>query len=288
MSLLHHDARREPLAQLSCFRGEFYACLTARSDALFEPTDAVLCGDGPVRPLAEPSLAGEHRRGRGGLCAAVARGRIGAGRLRREHPGTAASSSSGSPTPGPPDTETDTGTRLHGTAGARSLEPAAPQAGPPLFLGSRRRHPPGRRRDGDPPGHRPPAQRSSTEAGLVAVAGHRCHPGGRRPSLAGIPATLGHRAHLLPVQTDPRLTSPEIRAPETAGRWAWLILAAYTQLRPARPLAADRRRPREKPGSRDRLTPVRVRRGFRPIRPQAVCPARAPKPCRPGPGRPPG
>ncbi|MFE7277220.1 transposase, partial [Streptomyces sp. NPDC057623] len=83
MSLLHHDVRREPLAQLSCFRGEFYACLTARSDALFELADAVLCGDGPVRSLAELSLVGEHRRGHGGLYAAVARGRIDAGRLRR-------------------------------------------------------------------------------------------------------------------------------------------------------------------------------------------------------------
>jgi hypothetical protein len=83
MSLLHHDARSEALAQLSCFRGEFYSCLTARSDALFELADAVLCGDGPVRSLAELSLVGEHRRGHGGLYAALARGRIDAGRLRR-------------------------------------------------------------------------------------------------------------------------------------------------------------------------------------------------------------
>ncbi|SOE79244.1 DDE superfamily endonuclease [Streptomyces sp. OV198] len=83
MSLLHHDARSEALAQLSCFRGEFYSCLTARSDALFELAEAVLCGDGPVRSLAELSLVGEHRRGHGGLYAALARGRIDAGRLRR-------------------------------------------------------------------------------------------------------------------------------------------------------------------------------------------------------------
>ena len=76
MSLLHHDARSEALAQLSCFRGEFYSCLTARSDALFELADAVLCGDGPVRSLAELSLVGEHRRGHGGLYATLARGRI--------------------------------------------------------------------------------------------------------------------------------------------------------------------------------------------------------------------
>lgn len=83
MSPLHHDARREPLVEPSCFRGEFYSCLTARSDALFELTDAVLCGDGPVRSPAELSLVGEHRRGHGGLYAAVARGRIDAGRLQQ-------------------------------------------------------------------------------------------------------------------------------------------------------------------------------------------------------------
>ncbi len=38
-------------------------------------------------------------------------------------------------------------------------------------------------------------------------------------------------------------TCPKIRTPEAADRWTWLILAAYTQLRLARPLAADRRRP---------------------------------------------
>lgn len=70
------------------------------------------------------------------------------------------------------------------------LGPAAPQADPPLVLGSRRRHPPDRRRDGDPPGHRPPAQRSNTQAGLAVVVRHRRHCGRRRPALAGIPTTL--------------------------------------------------------------------------------------------------
>ncbi|MEI5011516.1 transposase [Streptomyces sp. PmtA] len=83
MSLLHRGVRREPLVELSCFRGEFYSCLTSRSDALFELADAVLCGDGPVKSLAELSLVGEHRRGHGGLYAAVARGRIDTSRLRR-------------------------------------------------------------------------------------------------------------------------------------------------------------------------------------------------------------
>ncbi|MET9444073.1 transposase, partial [Streptomyces sp. NPDC006610] len=49
MSLLQRDVGQEALTQLSRFRGEFYSCLTARSDALFELADAVLCGDGPVR-----------------------------------------------------------------------------------------------------------------------------------------------------------------------------------------------------------------------------------------------
>ena len=83
-------------------------------------------------------------------------------------------------------------------------------------------------------------------------------------------------------------TAPKLRTPEAADRWTWLVLAAYTQLRLARRLAVDLRRPWEKPTSPDRLSPARVRRGFRNLRPQASCPARAPKPSRPGPGRPAG
>ena len=59
-----NDASRvESLAVLSRFRTDFYACLTARVDALFELTDALLCADGPVRTLVGLSLAPEHRRG---------------------------------------------------------------------------------------------------------------------------------------------------------------------------------------------------------------------------------
>jgi hypothetical protein len=81
--VLHRDARREPLAELSRFRSELYSCLTARSDALFELADAVLCGDGPVRSLTELSLVGEYRRGHGGLYATVFKGRIDADRMRQ-------------------------------------------------------------------------------------------------------------------------------------------------------------------------------------------------------------
>src|SRR3954447_13036644 len=83
-------------------------------------------------------------------------------------------------------------------------------------------------------------------------------------------------------------TRPKIRCPAAADRWTWLILAAHTQLRLARPLAADLRRPWERPLPAQRLTPARGRRGFRYLRAKTPCPASAPKPAHPGPGRPPG
>lgn len=82
--------------------------------------------------------------------------------------------------------------------------------------------------------------------------------------------------------------SPKLRSPEAADRWTWLLLAVYTQLRLARPLAMDLRRPWEKSARPGRLTPARVRRGFRHLRALTACPASAPKPSGPGPGRPVG
>ena len=61
-------------------------------------------------------------------------------------------------------------------------------------------------------------------------------------------------------------TAPKIRDPAAADRWTWLIIACHTQLRLARPLAADLRLPWERPAPPGRLTPARVRRGFRNIR----------------------
>jgi hypothetical protein len=66
-------------------------------------------------------------------------------------------------------------------------------------------------------------------------------------------------------------TRPRLREPEAADRWTWLVIAAYTQLRLARPVTRDLRHPWEKPTAQ-----------------HLPCPARAPKPHRPGPGRPPG
>jgi hypothetical protein len=84
-------------------------------------------------------------------------------------------------------------------------------------------------------------------------------------------------------------TRPRIRTPEQGERWTWVIIAAHTQLRLARHLTTDLRRPWEKPVTEPRrLTPTRVRRGFRNLRPKTTLPAAAPKPTRPGPGRPPG
>jgi hypothetical protein len=83
-------------------------------------------------------------------------------------------------------------------------------------------------------------------------------------------------------------TVPKIRDPAAADRWTWLIITCHAQLRLARPLAADLRRPWERPAPPGRLTPARVRRGFRNIRATTTRPAGAPKPGKPGPGRPPG
>jgi hypothetical protein len=82
--------------------------------------------------------------------------------------------------------------------------------------------------------------------------------------------------------------APKLRVPAAADRSTWLIITAYTQLRLARPPAGDLRLPSERPALPGRLTPARVRRGFRNIHATLPCLAGAPKPGKPGPGRPPG
>jgi hypothetical protein len=84
-------------------------------------------------------------------------------------------------------------------------------------------------------------------------------------------------------------TTPRLRTPEAADRWTWLMIAAHTQLRLARCLVEDVRRPWERTAlAPARLSPARVRRGFRRVRPAAGLPASPPKFTRPGPGRPAG
>jgi len=83
-------------------------------------------------------------------------------------------------------------------------------------------------------------------------------------------------------------TRPKLRDPAAADRWTWLVIAAYAQLRLARHLAADLRLPWQQPCQPARLTPARVRRGFRAIHGTMPVLTSAPKPGKPGPGRPPG
>jgi DDE superfamily endonuclease len=73
-------ARRGDLAG---FRRELYTSFTARVDALFELTDAVLCAEGPVTSLVELTLLAEHRRGHGAMYDALNAGRVDPQRLRR-------------------------------------------------------------------------------------------------------------------------------------------------------------------------------------------------------------
>ena len=83
-------------------------------------------------------------------------------------------------------------------------------------------------------------------------------------------------------------TRPKLRDPAAADRWTWLIIAAYAQLYLARTLTADLRLPWQQPCPPGRLTPARVRRGFRNLHRTMPVLASAPKPgklVRPGESR---
>jgi hypothetical protein len=83
-------------------------------------------------------------------------------------------------------------------------------------------------------------------------------------------------------------TAPRVRHPEQADRWTWLVVAAYAQLRLARPSVADLRLPWERRYAGGRLTPLRIRRAVSSILAQLGTPAKPPKPCGRSPGRPKG
>jgi hypothetical protein len=82
--------------------------------------------------------------------------------------------------------------------------------------------------------------------------------------------------------------APRPRQPEQADRWTWLVVAAFTQLRLARDLVADRRLPWERPLAETRLTPYRTLRAFPSLLVALGTPASPPKPCGRSPGRPKG
>jgi DDE superfamily endonuclease len=429
------------------FRREFYACLTARADALFELTDAVLCADGPVTSLVELTLTAEHRRGHGAMYDALNAGQVEPARLRRSlaslplprvggrivlavdvspwlRPDAATSGdrlfchvygrakNNAQLIPGWPysfvaaletgrsswtavldavrlgptdDATAITATQLRDVIDrliiAGHWQPGDPYivivadsgydiprlayvlADLPVELVGRLRsdrvlrlpkppRPAGM--TGRPPKHGPeialdrpatwpvPQHTTSTDTTrygtAVATSWDRVHPRlthrgcwldheGELPVIEGTLIRL--QVDHLPGDRDPKpvwlwtstidaaaadvdrwwqaflrrfdlehtfrlfkqtlgWTRPRLRDPAAADRWTWLIIAAHTQLRLARPLVADLRRPWERPAGPDRLTPSRVRRGFRNIRPTTLLPTRAPKPCRPGPGRPRG
>lgn len=83
VSLLSDAVRKEAFAEASGFRGEFYECLTARRDELFELTDAVLCADGAVKSPVNLTLLPEYRRGHGAMYGGLNHGRLDMGRLRK-------------------------------------------------------------------------------------------------------------------------------------------------------------------------------------------------------------
>jgi hypothetical protein len=438
-------ARRGDLAR---FREAFYGSLTARADALFELTDAILCADGPVRSLVDLTMVAEHRRGHGAMYDALGAGRVEPERIRRSlaalplpravdgrivlavdvspwlrsdaptsadrlfchvygrgkgqaqlipgwpysfvaalEPGrtswtalldatrlgptddaTAATAAqlravvgrliaAGQWREGDPDIliVADAGydiTRLAFVLADLPVELLGRLRSDRVLRGPRPSRLPGT--SGRPPRHGPefalskPASwpepvhvtvTDTTRYGTAtAISWDRLHPrlthrgcwadhDGELPVIAGTLIQL--QVEHLPGDRDPtpvwlwcstvdatavdvdrwwrsflrrfdlehtfRLfkqtlgwTAPKIRTPAAGDRWTWLIIAAHTQLRLARPLAEDLRRPWEKPAPPGRLTPARVRRGFRNLRAKTPLPASAPKPSRPGPGRPPG
>ncbi len=448
MSLLDDAARVESLTVLSGFRADFYDCLAARADAMFELADALLCADGAVRSLVDLTLTPEHRRGHGALYDALNCGKVRQDRLPDVLAGLPLAKTadgrivlavdvspwlrSDAPTsaerlfchvygrgknqaqliPGWPYsfvaalepgrtswTAVLDAVRLGPTDDAtavtarqlRAVVGRLTQAGhwhdgdpdilivmdagydvtrlafvladlPVELLGRIRsdrvlrlpRPPRPSGTNGRPPKHGPefaldkpntwPEPQHTTTTATTrygtakASSWDRLHPrlthrtcwidhDGDLPVMEGTLIRL--QVQHLPGDRDPKpvwlwssatgataadidrcwqsflrrfdlehtfrlfkqtlgWTTPKIRTPQAADRWTWIVIAAHTQLRLARPLADDLRRPWEKPAPPNRLTPARVRRGFRNLRARTALPASAPKPGKPGPGRPPG
>ncbi|PZH08632.1 hypothetical protein C1I97_15785 [Streptomyces sp. NTH33] len=85
------------------------------------------------------------------------------------------------------------------------------------------------------------------------------------------------------------LGAARLDSAEAVDRWTALVLAAYAQLRLARDLADDLRRPwQARLTHGTTLSPYRVRLGFRRLRAKLPAITKPPKPRPAGPGRPKG
>jgi hypothetical protein len=81
------------------------------------------------------------------------------------------------------------------------------------------------------------------EAGVAVVVTHPRRAGRRGPVLAVVPRRFDLEHTFRFFKQVLGWTAPKVRDPAAADRWTWLIIAVYAQLRLARPLAADLRRP---------------------------------------------
>jgi hypothetical protein len=181
------------------------------------------------------------------------------------------------------------GTRRHRPGGHRPVRrrrgegvaAGAAETVPPGRLGTARGRAPRSGGHPHPPRSRVPARAPRPGPGMAVVLPGRHHRRRGEPGLAGVPPPLRSRTYLQVPQAGSGADPPQAPRP---GRWTWLALAAYVQLYLARSLAADDRLPWQRPCPPGRLTPARVRRGFRRVRGTLPVPASAPKPSRPGPG----
>ncbi|MGY1961494.1 transposase [Nocardia gipuzkoensis] len=182
---------------------------------------------------------------------------------------------------GEPDTAVTTDIRLYGPATARSWNRLHPRITHRSSWDCPGREAAGDRRHRDPTRRRPAAQWRHPKTGVVVAFSGRS--GCRRGRCAWQAFLrrfdIEHTFRMLKQTLGWNVPKP--RDPAAADRWTWLLLAAYTQLRLARELTVDIRRPWEKPAAPQRLTPARVRRGLRHLRRKAACPASASKPSRP-------
>jgi hypothetical protein len=119
----------------------------------------------------------------------------------------------------------------------------------------------------------------------MAVVGRAGHAG-PGPDLARVPSPLRYRTQFRFAKHGLGWDKAALRHPEQVTRWTWLIIAALTQLRLARPVAADhRQRCGERRRKQGKLSPGRVRRDFARLAALAGTPASPPKPSKAGPGR---